>query len=94
MTWHKSSRSQVEVTPRWRKSSRSLGNNEECVEVAAIWRKSSKSSGGGQNCVEVAGTPEAVLIRDSKDTASPPHVIAPETFRDLVGRIKSGGLDL
>ncbi|NVI88657.1 DUF397 domain-containing protein [Actinomadura sp. BRA 177] len=78
----------------WRKSSRSSAGGQECVEVAAIWRRSSRSSAGGQNCVEVAGTPKAVLIRDSKDTASPPHVIAPETFRNLVGRIKSGRLDL
>lgn len=78
----------------WRKSSRSSAGGQECVEVAAIWRKSSKSSAGGQNCVEVAGTPEAVLIRDSKDTASPHHVITPATFRALISQIKGGGLDL
>ena len=55
---------------------------------------SSRSSAGGQNCVEVAGTPEAVLIRDSKDAAGPRHLITPEAFRDLTGRIKSGEFDL
>ncbi|MGW5414608.1 DUF397 domain-containing protein [Actinomadura geliboluensis] len=78
----------------WRKSSKSSGGGQECVEVAAIWRKSSRSSGGGQNCVEVAGTPRVVLIRDSKDATGPRHVVTPDVFRDLVGRIKSGRLDL
>ena len=32
------------------------------------WFKSSYSGGGGDNCVEVAMRPEAVLVRDSKDT--------------------------
>jgi hypothetical protein len=59
-----------------------------------IWRKSSRSSGGGQECVEVAEAAEAVLIRDSKDAVGPLHVITSAAFRDLVGRIKSGGLDL
>lgn len=79
---------------RWRKSSRSLGNNEECVEVAATWRKSSKSQVGGNECVEVASTPDAVLIRDSKDATGPRHVVTPDVFRDLVVRIKNGRLDL
>lgn len=32
------------------------------------WFKSSYSGGGGDNCVEVALRPEAVHVRDSKDT--------------------------
>ncbi|MFJ8867039.1 MULTISPECIES: DUF397 domain-containing protein [unclassified Streptomyces] len=32
------------------------------------WFKSSYSGTGGDNCVEVAVRPEAVLVRDSKDT--------------------------
>ncbi|MFG2013763.1 DUF397 domain-containing protein [Actinomadura geliboluensis] len=59
-----------------------------------IWRKSSKSSGGGQECVEVASATETVLIRDSKDVGGPMHLVTPAAFRDLIGRIKSGGLDL
>ena len=78
----------------WRKSSHSQVGGEECVEVAATWRKSSKSQVGGNECVEVAGTPDAVLIRDSKDTVGPRHIVTPEAFRDLVSRIKSGVLDL
>ncbi|MER5552872.1 DUF397 domain-containing protein [Streptomyces sp. NPDC002793] len=33
-----------------------------------VWFKSTYSGGGGDNCVEVAISPEAVLVRDSKDT--------------------------
>ncbi|MDQ0796187.1 DUF397 domain-containing protein [Streptomyces sp. B1I3] len=33
-----------------------------------VWSKSSYSGTGGDNCVEVAVRPEAVLVRDSKDT--------------------------
>ncbi|MFE7748136.1 DUF397 domain-containing protein [Streptomyces sp. NPDC057428] len=36
--------------------------------VEPAWFKSSYSGGGGDNCVEIAVRPEAVLIRDSKDT--------------------------
>ncbi|MGW2790573.1 DUF397 domain-containing protein [Streptomyces sp. NPDC001251] len=32
------------------------------------WFKSSYSGGDGDNCVEIALHPEAVLVRDSKDT--------------------------
>jgi hypothetical protein len=78
----------------WLKSSSSSGGGQNCIEVAATWRRSSRSSAGGQNCVEVAGIRQAVLIRDSKDSTGPRHVVTPEAFRDLVGRIKSGGLDL
>ncbi|MFE9824307.1 DUF397 domain-containing protein [Streptomyces sp. NPDC005791] len=39
------------------------------VELA--WSKSSYSGGGGDNCVEIAVRPEAVLVRDSKDTQRP-----------------------
>ncbi|WP_329519515.1 DUF397 domain-containing protein [Spirillospora sp. NBC_01491] len=58
------------------------------------WRKSSRSSGGGQNCVEVARMGGSVMIRDSKDEASPVHLLPSAAFRMLVGRIKQGGLDL
>ncbi|SNS18753.1 MULTISPECIES: DUF397 domain-containing protein [Actinomadura] len=78
----------------WRKSSKSSAGGQECVEVAAAWRKSSKSQVGGNECVEVASTPDAVLIRDSKDATGPRHVVTSDVFRDLLGRIKSGRLDL
>lgn len=52
----------------WRKSSRSNGQ-ADCVEVK--WRKSSRSNGAQANCVEVAAGPEAVAVRDSKNTSGP-----------------------
>jgi hypothetical protein len=61
---------------------------------AAIWRKSTRSQGGGENCVEVAAIARAVAIRDSKDPYGPVYVMRSDAFRALVGRIKTGGLDL
>lgn len=40
------------------------------------WFKSSYSGGGGGNCVEVAVRPEAVLVRDSKDTRRTPLAVS------------------
>lgn len=51
----------------WVKSSRSADNGC-CVEVAFV--KSSYSAENGC-CVEVARTPEAVMVRDSKDKDGP-----------------------
>lgn len=58
-----------------------------------MWRKSSRSLGDNEECVEVAGVAEAVLIRDSKDVVGPMHKVTPMAFRDLISRIKRGGLD-
>ena len=59
-------------TARWRKSSRSSGQNGACVELAclhpATWRKSTRSSGQNGNCVELA---RAGAIRDSKNPTGP-----------------------
>lgn len=72
-TWRKSSHSGggngecVEVA--WRKSSHSGGGNTDCVEIG--WHKSRHSNGGNGACVEVAVRPEAVGVRDSKNTAGP-----------------------
>ncbi|MEV0992662.1 DUF397 domain-containing protein [Streptomyces sp. NPDC049949] len=44
------------------------------------WFKSSYSGGDGDNCVEVALHPEAVLVRDSKDTRIAPLHVSPRAW--------------
>lgn len=44
------------------------------------WFKSSHSGGGGDNCVEIALHPEAVLVRDSKDTRRPPLTVSRDAW--------------
>ncbi|WP_030321498.1 DUF397 domain-containing protein [Streptomyces flavochromogenes] len=44
------------------------------------WFKSSYSGGGGDNCVEVALCPEAILVRDSKDTHLRPLAVSPDAW--------------
>jgi len=51
----------------WHMSSHSFESGN-CVEVG--WRTSSYSLESG-NCIEVAPTPDAVLVRDSKDRDGP-----------------------
>ncbi|WP_030698801.1 DUF397 domain-containing protein [Streptomyces albidoflavus] len=45
-----------------------------------VWFKSSYSGGGGGNCVEVAVTPQAVHVRDSKDTRIQPVLVSPAAW--------------
>lgn len=40
-------------TFRWRKSSRSGGQNNACIELGMRWRKSSFSGGENNECVEL-----------------------------------------
>ncbi|MBC6456604.1 DUF397 domain-containing protein [Actinomadura sp. HBU206391] len=64
-------------------------------ESGVAWRKSSYSGGSGSgNCVEVAAIAGSVAIRDSKDPCGPMHLMRPNAFRSLVGRIKTRDLDL
>jgi hypothetical protein len=51
----------------WHTSSYS-SNGGTCVEIG--WRTSSHSVSDGE-CVEVAPTPDAVLVRDSKNRTGP-----------------------
>ncbi|RCV48004.1 DUF397 domain-containing protein, partial [Marinitenerispora sediminis] len=52
---------------RWRKSSYSTAQGEDCVEcTSATWSTSSYSSGNGA-CVEYAHLSPAVALRDSKN---------------------------
>ncbi|OEJ95694.1 DUF397 domain-containing protein [Streptomyces thermolilacinus] len=64
----------------WFKSSYSGDQGGACVEVALDWHKSSYSGGQGGQCVEIAACPQAVHVRDSKDTARPGLAVAPEAW--------------
>ncbi|MFJ8753258.1 DUF397 domain-containing protein [Streptomyces sp. NPDC102441] len=44
------------------------------------WFKSSYSGGGGGNCVEIAVRPDAVLVRDSKDTQRQAVAVSPHAW--------------
>ncbi|MFJ8842835.1 DUF397 domain-containing protein [Streptomyces cyaneofuscatus] len=49
------------------------------------WFKSSySSSGDGNDCVEVAATPDAVHVRDSKNTHGPRLALAPTAWAGFV----------
>jgi len=59
----------------------------------ADWRKS-KRSGDQGSCVELADLATAVGVRDSKDPAGPALVFGRPAIADLLGRVRSGALDL
>ncbi|MGW2767432.1 DUF397 domain-containing protein [Streptomyces sp. NPDC001275] len=44
------------------------------------WFKSSYSGSSGDNCIEVAMRPEAVLVRDSKDTDRQALAVSPDAW--------------
>lgn len=46
------------------------------MSTELAWFKSSYSGSGGDNCVEVALRPDAVHVRDSKDTARRPFTVS------------------
>lgn len=77
----------------WRKSSRSVGNGDNCVEVAAVWRKASRSAGNGDACVEVAPAGHAVAVRDSKNPDGPKLAVAPRAWSAFTDTIRTGTLD-
>jgi len=71
-----------EVNITWRKSSRSHGNNTNCVEVGVCkplvvevdaddrtWAKAQASGVGNTSCVEAAIAETQVMVRDSKHRA-------------------------
>ncbi|MFI0373380.1 DUF397 domain-containing protein [Actinomadura sp. 1N219] len=63
-------------------------------ESAPVWRKASRSSSTGGNCVELAAVDGKIGVRDSKNVNAGHLVVGREALRGLVGRIKTGGLDL
>ncbi|KAB2383635.1 DUF397 domain-containing protein [Actinomadura montaniterrae] len=55
------------------------------------WRKSSYSGQGGTGeCIEVARLPEAIGIRDSRDSGGGHLRLSRSAFAALVGRLKRG----
>ncbi|GLV73909.1 DUF397 domain-containing protein [Streptomyces hygroscopicus] len=70
----------------WFKSSYSGGEGGQCVEVAMDWRKSSYSGGEGGDCVEVASCrPDAVHVRDSKNSTGPILTFTAHEWAEFVG---------
>jgi hypothetical protein len=58
------------------------------------WRKSSRSGSQGSACVEVAMLGGGVVARDSKDPEGSVLHLTGAAWAGLLGRVKSGGLDL
>lgn len=61
------------------------------------WRKSSRSGSGadgGQDCVEVAALAKVRGIRDSKAPDAGYLALSPESFAQLITRVKRGDLDI
>lgn len=59
------------------------------------WRKSSRSGEDvASNCVELAGSQTQIGVRDSKRPEAGHLAVSQGAFRELVGRVKSGALDL
>jgi hypothetical protein len=64
-------------------------------EYAPAWRKSSRSNSQGGDCVELADLGRnSVGIRDSKAPEAGRLTVTPKAVANLVGRIKTGVLDL
>ena len=61
----------------------------------AAWQKSSYSGSNGGQCVEVArNLPGIVAVRDSKDPAGPPLIVASRDWTAFVRRVTGEGPDL
>jgi hypothetical protein len=60
----------------------------------AVWRKSTRSGGNGGSCVEVADNlPEAIAVRDSKDTSGPVLTFGRIGWSAFVQATKTGTFD-
>jgi hypothetical protein len=60
----------------------------------AQWRRSSYST-GMNNCVETASLPPGLLaVRDSKNTAGPALLFAPEVWITFVDALRGSALDV
>jgi len=52
------------------------------------WRKSSYSGGNGAECIETASTPDAVLVRDSKDNEGPVLAFGREAWLAFADQVR------
>jgi hypothetical protein len=77
----------------WFKSSFSSDEGGNCVEVAVSWRKSTYSSSEGGNCVETATHPDAIRVRDSKDTARPALASTPAAWAAFISGARRDTMD-
>jgi hypothetical protein len=58
------------------------------------WRKSTRSDTSGNDCVEAAQLSEGIGVRDSKNPAAGHLTVSAAAFGALLGRIRTGELDL
>ncbi|MEU3220597.1 DUF397 domain-containing protein [Streptomyces sp. NPDC006971] len=61
-----------------------MSDRQPVDEANLSWSKSSYSSGEGGACVEFATAEQAVLVRDSKDTARSHITLAPTAWTHFV----------
>ena len=62
-----------------------------------IWRKSTKSGtggAGGEECVKVASLAEGRGIRDSNAPEAGHLTLSPDTFAQVIDRVKRGDLNI
>ena len=55
------------------------------ADLSLTWFKSSYSGAEGGDCVEAAASPQAIHVRDSKDTARPGLAVGPDAWAVFVG---------
>lgn len=63
-----------------------------CAGTGSTWFKSSRSA-PTSHCVEVAVQPEAVLVRDSKNTAGPVLRFGAAGWTGFIAAVRSGEFD-
>ncbi|MFI9624086.1 DUF397 domain-containing protein [Streptomyces sp. NPDC052042] len=61
-----------------------MSDHRPIDEASLSWSKSSYSSGEGGACVEFATVDQAILVRDSKDTALPHLALTPTSWARFV----------
>lgn len=62
---------------------------EQPDHPVTTWRKSTYSGGNGSNCLEVAATPDALLVRDSKNREGISLVFAVRAWTQFATMLKA-----